>query len=650
MSIIYDDVVLENVSTKAFPIFDIDSVEVLRGPQGTLFGRNTPAGVVKFESRRPSREASGYIDVSYGRYNFRNVEAAYGGPVSDTVATRVSILYNGRDDWIDNIAPGFEDSNAFGGFEEVAARAQILWTPSEQTSVLLNAGYHNQFQGSQTGFRAGTIGIGEGFIGVDRDKISWDSLSRSASELEQTYFTGRVDHSFGDLTLTSITGYRSIIDNTNQGDVDGGSLTGPFFPGNVPFLRDVLGFGENWALETGDNITDHEQITQEIRLSSDTGGPFDWLAGFYYFYEDVAISQVNAASFPAFGAPPLTVPPEIARQLQETNAWAVFGSVDYAFTDRLKAKAGIRYSSDDKEHVFECTPANGNTPFPCPTAIETDVDDSEVTGDFSLTYALNQNVNVYGRISRGYKAPSILARDSVPDIGDAETILSYEAGVKSELLDNSLRLNFSGFYYRMSDQQLPVTGGERNTIGLVNADTTIGYGFETDLEFSPNDAVLLTAGLSLNETEIDDPDLGITVCGANCTVLDPVNPAIPSQRLIDGNSLPNAPKWMGNATLRLSQPMRGGELYVLTDWFFRSSNRTTLYEAVEFESGTRVEGGLRFGYVAPGGDYEVSVFGRNITDEKAPVAILGFFDFNGETMTGSVNEPRTWGVQARYNF
>jgi iron complex outermembrane receptor protein len=402
VSIVYDDVVLENVSVKAFPLFDIDSVEVLRGPQGTLFGRNTPAGVVKFESRRPTEEATGYVDASYGRYDFRNIEAAWGGPVSDTVAMRASVFYNGREDWIDNVAPGFEDNNAFGGFEEAAGRLQLRWTPSDQTSVLLSGGYHNQFQGSQTGFRAGLIQIGEGFTGVDRETISWDSLERSVSELEQYYLTARVDHSFDDLTLTSITGYRSIIENKNQGDVDGGSLTGPFFPGNVPFLRDVLGFGENWALETGDNIVDHEQITQEFRLASDTGGPFDWLVGLYYFYEDVAIDQLNATSFPAFGAPPLAIPTVIARQFQETNGWAAFASFDYAFSERLTGKAGIRYSSDDKEHVFACTPDNGNTPFPCPTSIDTDVDDSAVTGDLSLTYALNENANAYARISRGY--------------------------------------------------------------------------------------------------------------------------------------------------------------------------------------------------------------------------------------------------------
>lgn len=649
VSVVYDDVVLENVSVKAFPLFDIASVEVLRGPQGTLFGRNTPAGVVKFESARPTEETEGYVDVSYGRYDFRNVQAAISGSLSpDNLTARASIFYNGRSDWIDNVAVGFEEDDAFGAFEEIAGRVQLHWTPSDATSVLINVGYHNQFEGPN-GFVAGIFEVGEGFVGVDRDTIAHDSLERAASELEQWNITGTVEHDFGSITMTSITGYRSIVGNKNQGDVDGGSITGPIFPGNVPFLRDVLGFGDQWALETGDAVADHEQITQELRFASNDWGRLDWLVGFYYFYEDIRIDQINATSFSGFGAPPLAIPPLVAQQFQETNAWAIFGSIDYEINDRLTLQAGLRYSDDDKEHVAVYTAANFNFP-PAGATFMTDASDSEVTGDFSLTYAVNDDVNVYGRFSRGYKAPSILARDSVPDVGESETIWSVEGGIKSELFDNRMRLNLTGFYFEMSDQQLAVIGGMINTIGLINADKTIGYGFEADLEFAPTDSILFTAGLSLNDTEIDDPTLGIGVCGNACTVLDPPNPAVPGQFLIDGNSLPNAPRWIGNLTFRYGRPAFSGEVYVLTDWFFRSEITDALYEAVEFKFDDRIEGGVRVGYVAGDGKWEISAYGRNITNEEAPLVALDFFDFNSTTMSGLVNEPPTWGMQAKYNF
>jgi len=654
VSVVYDDVVLENVSTKAFPIFDIESVEVLRGPQGTLFGRNTPAGVVKFDSRRPTEEFEGYVKASYGRFNFRNIEAAVGGALAPNLTARGSFWFNGQDDWIDNIAVGFEEDDALGGFDEVAGRIQLLWTPTDSTEVLLNTGYHNQFDGTQTVFRAGVLERGEGFTGVDRDTIAWDSIDRSASELEQWYITGKLVHDFGNFTLTSITGYRSIVDNKNQGDVDGGSITGPTFPGNVfP--------GAQWALETGDNVADHEQITQELRLASNELGRLDWRVGFYYFYEDIRIDQLNAATF-AFGppsaAPPVTPAELITQQFQETNAWAIFASVDYEVTDRLTAELGLRYSEDDKEHIADYLPNNGNLAlntggaFVAPETFTTDVDDDEVTGDFSLTYMVNDQVNVYTRVAKGYKAPSILARDSVPDVGDAETIWSFEGGIKTELLDRRMRLNLTGFYFEMSDQQLPVVGGAANTIGLVNADETIGYGFEADLELAPNEFILLTAGLSLNETEINDSDLGIGVCNplAPCTVLDPANPDVAGQVLIDGNPLPNAPEWIANTTLRLNRPAFGGEVYFLTDWFFRSEISTTLFETVEFTTDDRIEGGIRVGYNSGDGRYGVAVFGRNITNEEVPVAQLDFFGLNGDTGTASVNNVPMWGLEVNYNF
>jgi len=643
VSVVYDDMVLENVSAKAFPLFDIESVEILRGPQGTLFGRNTPAGVVKFESARPTQETEGYLDVSYGRYDFRNVEAALGGALGESLSGRVSILYNGRSHYIDNIAVGYEENDAFGGFEEIAGRVQLQWDASAATSVLLNVGYHNMFHGPN-GFLAGIFTKGEGFTGVDREVVSHDSLERADSRLEQWNIIGTITHDFGAVTMTSISGYHNVFDHDNQGDVDGGSIGGPIFSGNVPFLRDVVGLGDNWALETGDIMAAHEQFTQELRFASNDWGRLDWLVGFYYFYEDIGVDQVSAATF---FAPPLPTPPLTAQQFQETNAWALFGSIDYDVTDRLLLQLGLRYSDDDKEHTAIYTEANGDIDA---GSYLTEVADSEVTGDLSLTFSVNDEVNLYTRFSRGYRAPSVLARNSVPDVGDSETIWSIEGGIKSYLLGNRMRLNLSGYYYEMSDQQLAVIGGGFNTIGLINADKTIGHGFEADLEFAPTERVLITAGLSLNETEISDPDLGVAICGAACTVLDEPNPDVAGEYLIDGNTLPNAPDWIGNLVFRYGQPALGGEVYILTDWFFRSEISDKLYDSVEFTFDDRIEGGLRLGYISGDASWEVSAYGRNITNEEAPVVGFDFLDYNSTTFTGTVNEPPTWGVQARYSF
>jgi len=487
--------------------------------------------------------------------------------------------------------------------------------------------------------------------------------------LEQFYLTGKLVQDFGSLTLTSITGYRDITNNVNQGDVDGGSLTGPIFPGNIPFVRDVLGGGQDIGLETGDNVAEHSQFSQELRLASNNSSPFNWILGFYYFNEDVRIDSFNnggISSTSFFGSStdpnifggldgqfPLPPPALFQQQFQDTESFAFFGTAFYDLTDRLSVQGGIRYSSDDKDYTVVFTPANFLAPatgaFPAVT------DDDEVTGDFSFRYAVSDNVNFFGRYARGYRASSILSRDSFPSIGDAETINSYEAGIKSILWDNTLRFNVTGYVYDVSDLQLAVVGGATNTIGLINADNVNGHGIELDVEYAPTQNVLFTFGTSWNSTAIDDPNLGIQACGDGCTVLDPENPAIPGQFLIDGNSLPNAPEWILNTTLRLSQPAFNGEVYFLTDWFYRSSVNPFLYESIEFEFDGRVEGGLRVGYITGDRRWEMGAYVRNVTNELDPIAALDFINFidpvSGDSFfTGSQSEPRFWGFDVKYNF
>ena len=140
VSLIYDDVVLENALTKGMPMFDIERVEVLRGPQGTLFGRNTPAGIVKVQSKKPTQDFDASVSASYGSFDTTDLRVAVGGSLTDTLSARVALLQQDRDDWIDNKAPGFEAEDQLGGYSETAGRLQLLWEPSDEFSALFN--YH----------------------------------------------------------------------------------------------------------------------------------------------------------------------------------------------------------------------------------------------------------------------------------------------------------------------------------------------------------------------------------------------------------------------------------------------------------------------------------------------------------------------------
>jgi iron complex outermembrane receptor protein len=218
-----------------------------------------------------------------------------------------------------------------------------------------------------------------------------------------------------------------------------------------------------------------------------------------------------------------------------------------------------------------------------------------------------------------------------------------EAGVKADLWDKRARLNFGVFRYEVKDQQLTAVGGAANANILLNAEKSIGQGFEMDFQAYLTDNLLVTFGSSYNDTEIQDENLAVAVCAA-CTVTDPRTPG--GLALIDGNPLPQAPKWSHNLTARWGMPVGdAGEFYVFTDWAYRSEVNFFLYESTEFTGKSLEEGGLRVGYNWDNGRYDLAAFARNITDE---VQVVGGIDFNN--LTGFINEPRTVGVEFKASF
>ena len=218
VSVVYDEIVQENPIIKGFPVFDLDRVELLRGPQGTLFGRNTPAGVVKFDSRRPSQVTDGYAQVSYGRFGSLNFEGAIGGGLSESVSMRVSALYQSRDDYVENTFDGPEDE--LEGYDDFAARAQLLWE-GESSSALFNLHGRN-LDGSARVFRANIIRPGSNDLvaGFDRYEVSQDGINEQ--QVDNLGASARLSFDLGAVTLYSITGWESA-DSYSRGDIDGGS-------------------------------------------------------------------------------------------------------------------------------------------------------------------------------------------------------------------------------------------------------------------------------------------------------------------------------------------------------------------------------------------------------------------------------------------
>ncbi|AIY65109.1 TonB-dependent receptor [Pseudoalteromonas piratica] len=630
VSLVVDDVVQENPILKGFPVFDIERIEVLRGPQGTLFGRNTPAGLVKFDSVKPSQEFDAYTSLSYGTRGAMDFEGAVGTGLTDNISMRVSTLWQEKDNYIDTVAPGAEQKDVLGGYSEKAARVQFLYEGNDFTG-LLNFRYRD-LDGEPIVFYGNLMDVGSNKIraGWKDDVVHHDAAKNATQQVETQGVSLKLEWDLNDHTITSISAWDSA-EIFSRADVDGGYGCG--------FCGMETGHGFiPFAAESADAIPDHDQITQELRLSSNFSGDLNYQVGVFYFDEDLTIESFSYDTL-ANGAQN-----GYAVQNQQTKAWALFGSVDYTLSDALKVTAGLRYSDDEKDFVAERIQG----PFGSGTAFgEANPSDDHVSWDLSATYKLTDDVNLFARAANSFRAPSIQGRILFGDevtVADSETINSIEAGVKSDILDGRGRLNMTVFYYQMDDQQLTAVGGDSNFNRLLNADKTTGYGFEMDSEWVLADDLFATFNLSYNNTELKDDSLYLPGC-FGCTITDPMVEG--KGYSIDGNSLPHAPEWIANFTLRYSKEIGDGEFFAYTDWSYRSEIDFFLYRSVEFTGEALFEGGLRTGYNWASGDneYEVAAFARNLTDERV---VIGGVDFNNNT--GIVNEGRFVGVEFKAKF
>jgi iron complex outermembrane receptor protein len=628
VAMIFDEISLENNTLRSVPLFDIERIEVLKGPQGSLFGRNTNAGVIKVDSVKPSEDRNGYVSLSYGSRQTFIVEAASNFSFSDTFMVRASLKYQDRGKWIDNTFNGPGDD--FGAFEEFAWRLQFLWEPSDSFSAHLKLHGFNQDGSDPNVFYANAIEVGTSGVrpGFDPKIASHDS---EIASMETDQYGGALNLQWtfaNDMSFTSITGY-DTLENFQGADVDGGEVTFD--------LADIGELGKSLfaVVATGDGLDDLEQFTQEFRLAGQSQDLF-YHVGFYYFDEDFDLINWD------YGEPRFS-----ALVSQQTTSWALFGQGEYALTDVWALTFGARWTDDKKDLQVGPAVPDG---FVTPASIS--VGDDFFNWDVAVTYDTGDNWTWYGRIATGSRGPVVLGRFGDVSSATTEDTLSAEIGFKSMLMDNRARWNTSVYTFRNDDQQLTATGGEANTNQLLNANKVNGFGVETEFDLMVTEYLFVSANLSYNDTEIDDPGLRQDQCTSTplCTGLDPVAGTRPgffgpvTEVFIDGNPLPRAPKWIFNFILQYNYPLQNGDLYFNTDWSYRDKSNLFLYRAVEYVQDARWLGGLRAGYRTQGG-LDFALVGRNITDE---VAVEGSIDFLN--LSAFVNEPAYWGAEFRASF
>ena len=645
-----DEVFQTSLAFMGAQLYDMERVEVLKGPQGALFGRNTNGGAVSYISRRPAQETDGYLRIDYGRFSRFEVEGAAGGALSDTVSGRASFMSIGQGDgWIHSRTTN-ED---IGEVDILAGRAQLLWEPGDDLSANLKVFasrdrsqpvYFEHIGFWQRGapgtlcspyLRTGRPQPTEcvdvlGYSDTDGDPFAGDYTHRpdtiinSDAELENDSFgtTLTIDRDFGELSLTAITNYQEY-DRYQPKESDG----------NPGLFVDFL------------FASDIEAISQEVRLTSSHDGPLNWILGAVYSRDEVSEDPPRIGFLDDYiGLRARAV------YTQERTSIAGYGQMEWAMAERWRLSAGVRVINEDVDFVSEVAfllpPAFAEEPrlvlatVPNPDfGVDGKLEDTDFTGRIAVDFTPTDDMLLYASIARGYKGGGFnggLATNPRLYLPfDPEKVLAFEAGLKSVLANGRLRLNLATFVYDYEGVQAatprvdPRLGTPLNFLtNLAAADVA---GIEAELRWHPTDNLEINAGMGLLDTENNDP-------GANFD-----GPTGDAPR-----KLPNAPDLTFHVAARYEVPLGdGGRLRLFTDYAWMDDHYKEIVNNLEVES--QALWNARITYLPTDGGWSVALWGRNLTDELYRVDTL-----TDPLTTGwgvYVNGlPRTYGVSLNYAF
>jgi len=656
VSVIQDDVVMEHVVLKSNPAFDIAQVEVLRGPQGSLFGRNTTAGIVKFDTAQPTATWQGQATGSIGSRNSINIDAGIGGPLTSDgrVSFRLSGLYQHRDNWISNTYTGPSDDgtvggkNVMGGFNERDVRLQIMAQPTETLSLRLS-GHYRDYDGTASIFYRGSIQKGTHTVptNLDLTKVSYDEAQNNPQAYKTKGVSLKAVQELGSATLTSITAYE-YSHGSSRGDTDGGAAAN--FGGTAPNIC-AAGCGESRGVLRGLN-----QWSQELRLASADTERFKWQVGGIYFDSRDYTEFDQRAYFLTNNSLGTTPNPNNWVLLHNVNtSWAVFGQASYDLTEKLRLTAGARLSNDTKNTTLLKTAdtVTGVVTFPTTAARQVRLSSTQPSFDVSLLYRADQDLSFYARVARGFRGPTIQGRSAVFNspfsTANSEKNTSWEAGLKSAWLDDSLTFNLTGFYYTVTDIQL--NGNDSNGNGvLFNADKAVGYGAEAELGLRPAKNLRFDIGVSVLHTEIKDNSVYAQAGAAGGVLSETVlNPTVRVGNnyfaQINGNPLPNAPKFNLNMQGRYDLPLSDAvRAFVGADFNLQGYTMYVPYKTVEYTSNGNYELGAKAGVAW--GRMELAVFARNVTNRKNLIGVIDTSNYRA----GIYNDPRVIGVSLSGSF
>ena len=626
---------------------DIATLELLRGPQGTLFGKNTIAGALNITTVQPSSTPTGSAELDYGNYKYVNAKVAYSGPINETLDFRVSAFRVSRDPTtINPSGPGFDDRDASGG------RIQFRFHPSDALSIYfaadaeINRTLGDVQQALVDGFSP-LFGLPPNSVGNpipyvnDVDSPHHEDRNLYGTQLNIVYTFA------GGAQLTSITAYRSSW-FSNEFDFDGiNSNKLAALTGGITFAS------------TEDDEEKSEQASEEIRFASALGGPFDYVTGIYFLHENTSetdrVEFTNGTIFNyAFGIPasvtgPLGLTGAVGPDANElTNSYAVYAQGNYHFSDKFTFTAGVRYTYEQRSADYTATAGPllgliGITPFgPLPLSNS----ESATSPTAGIEYKVIPNVLTYAKVTRGFKAGgfNLAYQTSASNIGSAnslldfgpETVTAYEVGTKGEFLDHRLRTNVALFYSDYKNLQTRET--YQSGFGQIDIIRNVGGAHIKGGEFDGRWLIL--------------PSLEVTA-GAGYTHAQIVTPFFDQNGVnYDGNLLQRVPKWTTNVGADYTfHPVSSFDMKLYASWshtedYFNDNSDTVIVPSLDTVNAS-------FGIYSPGSRlWEVTAWVRNMTNQNR----ITSYGPNSQTLFGTpqpfaaFETPRTYGVHLRYSF
>lgn len=611
--------------------YDVERVEVLRGPQGTLYGRNATGGSVNILTNRPTFSTKAGVSFTYGNYDTLNAEAYYSTGLSDTVAMRLAGQIQNHSGYGENRLTGADVDNK----HSQAVRGKLLLEPNERLTILIGADYYNQKDRSNTYHYFGPAGFtaaGEpvtptglllgGFDPGPRNVASVRNPSNSAE-----FWGARADISYeltDNLALRSLSAYRSS-DFLVESDLNPVGIN--LFP---------IDFGEN-----------SDEYSQELQLNLDTDR-HKLVVGAFYMHENIDGFIKGPLNLRSLGGPDLFVQGFYSGGRLKTDAAAVFAQDSYSVTDRLRLTLGARYSwerkkvADQSDFNFDDLYDAANGPrSPIHRATKSF---NAFTPKIGVDFDIADKVMVYASYSKGFKAGTFNLGSAGPAL-DPEKVDAYEVGLKSTLLDGHLRANISGFYYDYSDLQVGKVQGQ--LLVLENAAAAEIYGIEGELTLEPVRDLIIGLNASWLHARFKSYVTADQARpGGDGVTLD--ENRVPAFDL-SGNALPQAPNYTVDLSAQYSFDVSGGSLTIRgeSNWsdrvFFSPFNLNYMsqpaYDVQNAYVTYRMDSGLR-----------LTGFVRNIGNETIRASGQVATTLLGSPVIGFVKPPRTYGLTVAFDL